>query len=636
MWVDRDARSPEAQSEHLSVRLCSGTRARGQIAPCALQITPRALQHHTRVLCRSRLEACQVTLTRRFLFDLQAGEPFLRTDMVDDDPANDETRRYVEAVAFTKDGTATLEVCPGTYRIVSSRGPEYDLAATVVVGSNESRSVTHLLTRVVEGYSATSGPSFGRSLLATEAIRLGRLVVSLLPEEPEPKGLLALMLLHDARRASRLDPEGALVPLEEQDRAIWDHAQITEGSAVLEAALRAHAPGPYQIQAAVAALHASAATAADTDWKQISLLYRSLLRLRPSDIVLLNAAAALAMATTPQRGLALLRKIEGRGSLASYPLFHAAKGDLLRRAGELERASAALHAALAVTTNAGERSYLERRLRELDLEPARGRAPRGERFRGSARSFPSESRRAGRVGPPASANGETRGSVSRCRSPASRTCDHRAVGLSRPQLVSALGALSTLEPAFARAIAEVGMPAPRIMVPGYATLLRTILGQQVSVASAASVYAKLEAQLGDVSDPARLIAASDDTLRACGLSRQKAGYARSLAALVTRGEVDLSRLPEDDEEAIAQLTKIKGIGRWSAEIYLLFAEARRDVWPAGDLAIQIEVGRLLTLDARPDEKTTRALAERWRPHRGAAAVFAWHHYQSRGRAGAPL
>ena len=131
----------------------------------------------------------------------------------------------------------------------------------------------------------------------------------------------------------------------------------------------------------------------------------------------------------------------------------------------------------------------------------------------------------------------------RCRSPAPRRCDHRPVGLSRPQLVRALGVLSTLEPAFARAIAAVGMPAPRIMVPGYATLLRTILGQQVSVASAASVYAKLEAQLGDVTDPARLIAASDDTLRACGLSRQKAGYARSLAALVTRGEVDLSRLP---------------------------------------------------------------------------------------------
>jgi len=207
------------------------------------------------------------------------------------------------------------------------------------------------------------------------------------------------------------------------------------------------------------------------------------------------------------------------------------------------------------------------------------------------------------------------------------------VGLSRGQLDTALAALSTIEPAFARAIDEVGVPAPRIMVPGYATLLRTILGQQVSVASAASVYTKLEAMLGEVADPARLTAASDETLRACGLSRQKAAYARSLAARVTSGEVDLSRLPKDDEEAIAELVRIKGIGRWSAEIYLLFAEARRDVWPAGDLAVQIEVGRLLGLNARPDEKTTRALAERWRPHRGAAAIFAWHRYQARGRAG---
>ena len=210
------------------------------------------------------------------------------------------------------------------------------------------------------------------------------------------------------------------------------------------------------------------------------------------------------------------------------------------------------------------------------------------------------------------------------------------MGLSRRQLATALSALSAIEPAFARAIAAVGMPAARIMAPGYATLLRTILGQQVSVASAASVYAKLEARLGDVTDPAQLTAASDDTLRACGLSRQKAGYARSLAALVISGEVDLSRLPKDDEEAIVELVKIKGIGRWSAEIYLLFAEGRRDIWPAGDLAVQIEVGRLLDLDGRPDEKTTRALAGRWRPHRGAAAVFAWHHYQARGRAGGPL
>ena len=133
-------------------------------------------------------------------------------------------------------------------------------------------------------------------------------------------------------------------------------------------------------------------------------------------------------------------------------------------------------------------------------------------------------------------------------------------------------------------------------------------------------------------DLERLLAASDEELRAVGQSRQKAGYLRSLAGLVLSGELDLANLPVDDEEAIALLTKVKGIGRWSAEIYLLFAEGRGDVWPAGDLAVQIEVGRLLGLDERPSEKQLRALAEAWRPHRGAAAVLAWHSYNSTGTA----
>ena len=143
----------------------------------------------------------------------------------------------------------------------------------------------------------------------------------------------------------------------------------------------------------------------------------------------------------------------------------------------------------------------------------------------------------------------------------------------------------------------------------------------------------------------RVAAATDEQLRAAGLSRQKAGYARSLADEVTSGRLPLAALPEDDEEAIAALTRVKGIGRWSAEIYLLFAEGRSDIWPAGDLAVQIEVGRILGHDDRPSEKLTRTLAEPWRPHRGAAAVFAWHHYGWRlvqgkvdrlGKDGAPL
>ena len=196
------------------------------------------------------------------------------------------------------------------------------------------------------------------------------------------------------------------------------------------------------------------------------------------------------------------------------------------------------------------------------------------------------------------------------------------------QLRDSLDAIAVLEPGFAAALARVGYPLPRVREPGYETLLRTIVGQQVSVAAAAAVWRKLEAELGEGCAPDQLLSRDFDALRACGLSRQKQGYARSLAELVTGGQIDLHALPEDDEEAIALLTQVKGIGRWSAEIYLLFAEGRPDVWPAGDLAVQIEVGRILGLPERPSERQTRALAERWRPHRGAAAIMAWHHYNT--------
>ena len=189
-------------------------------------------------------------------------------------------------------------------------------------------------------------------------------------------------------------------------------------------------------------------------------------------------------------------------------------------------------------------------------------------------------------------------------------------------------ALASLEPAFAQILDRHGSPEPRVSEPGAHTLLRTIVGQQVSVAAARSMWAKLEAAYGSPPSLERIIAASDEDLRAAGISRQKAGYARSLAELVLSGELDLANLPADDEGAIALLTRIKGIGRWSAEIYLLFAEGRRDVWPAGDLAVQIEIGRLLGLAERPSEKQLRELGEAWRPHRGAAAVLAWHSYNS--------
>jgi DNA-3-methyladenine glycosylase II len=202
------------------------------------------------------------------------------------------------------------------------------------------------------------------------------------------------------------------------------------------------------------------------------------------------------------------------------------------------------------------------------------------------------------------------------------------MGLSAAQLHSALDELAKREPAFAAALARAGYPPPRIRERGYATLLRTIIGQQVSTKAAESVWRKLEGIVGDLTDPANIVSASDEQLREAGLSRQKASYARSLADEVTSGRLDLANLPVDDEEAIAALVRIKGIGRWSAEVYLLFAEGRTDIWPAGDLAVQIEVGRIMGLEARPSEKLTRELAEAWRPHRGAAAIFTWHHYNS--------
>ena len=195
-------------------------------------------------------------------------------------------------------------------------------------------------------------------------------------------------------------------------------------------------------------------------------------------------------------------------------------------------------------------------------------------------------------------------------------------------LKQSLLALAEREKAFAQVLDTHGHPEPRASAPGVETLLRTIVGQQVSVAAARSMWSKLAAKFGEPVNLQKLLDASDAEMREAGMSRQKAGYLRSLAGLVLSGELDLAHLPEDDEEAIAQLTKIKGIGRWSAEIYLLFAEGRHDVWPAGDLAVQIEIGRLMGLEGKPTEKQLRELGEKWRPHRGAAAVLAWHSYNA--------
>jgi len=202
------------------------------------------------------------------------------------------------------------------------------------------------------------------------------------------------------------------------------------------------------------------------------------------------------------------------------------------------------------------------------------------------------------------------------------------VGLTAEQIRTGIDSVAAIEPAFARALAAADYPEPRIRPAGYQTLLRTIVGQQVSVAAAASVWRKLEAELGEEMAPETLLDADFDTLRACGLSRQKQGYARSLCELVVSGDLPLDNLPADDEEAIAELVRIKGIGRWSAEIYLLFAEGRADIWPAGDLAVMAGLHKILDLPERPSEKEARALSQAWRPHRGAIAIFTWHCYNN--------
>jgi RNA polymerase sigma-70 factor, ECF subfamily len=215
-----------------------------------------------------------------------------------------------------------------------------------------------------EGYSASAGADLVRQGLSAEAIRLARVLVRLMPSEPEAGGLLALMLLHDARRLARLDAAGDLVTLEDQDRSRWDSASISEGVAVLEAALRQGQPGPYQIQAAIAACHATAATAESTDWAQIAWLYGQLAEFLPTPVVELNRAVAVGMADGPAAGLVLVEELEASGKLAGYHLLPATRADFLRRLGRLPEARVAYAAALDLVSTDAERRYLNRRLAE--------------------------------------------------------------------------------------------------------------------------------------------------------------------------------------------------------------------------------------------------------------------------------
>jgi RNA polymerase sigma-70 factor, ECF subfamily len=216
-----------------------------------------------------------------------------------------------------------------------------------------------------EGYTATAGDSLLRRELCTEAIRLARILCELMPQEAENLGLHALMLLHDSRRDARVNSQGELVPLEEQDRSLWDHERVKEGLELVERALRLGRIGPYQLQAAIAAVHAEAQTAEQTDWRQIAALYRELARIHASPIVALNHAVAVALSEGLETGLRLIDEVGASGGLQSYHLYHAARADILRRLGRSREAEEAYRRALGLTANAVERRYLRRRLAEL-------------------------------------------------------------------------------------------------------------------------------------------------------------------------------------------------------------------------------------------------------------------------------
>jgi RNA polymerase sigma-70 factor (ECF subfamily) len=278
-----------------------------------------------------------------------------------------------EVCGLTTEEIASAFLTPAptlAQRIVRAKGKIRDARIPYQVpGPSELPGRLDAVLRVVylvfnEGYSASAGASLTRQELSGEAIRLGRLLVELLPE-PEAVGLLALMLLHESRRAARTDAAGDLVLLEEQDRSIWDRRLIEEGTALVQRALSSHRFGPYTIQAAIAAVHAEAAEAAATDWSQIVGLYDALLRESPSPVVELNRAVAVAMRDGPAVGLALVNGILERGDLRDYRLAHATRGELARRVGDRSQARAGFERALALTRQQAERRFLERQLARL-------------------------------------------------------------------------------------------------------------------------------------------------------------------------------------------------------------------------------------------------------------------------------
>ena len=344
-----------------------------------------------RIRRRARFDRTLGELAERL--DAEARQPPDAPSAEDDEGLDDDRLRLVFTCchpALTRDAQIALtlrEVCgltteeiaraflvtPPTVaqRIVRAKGKIRDARIPYQVPSRTDLpdrldSVLHVVYLVfTEGYSPSSGDSLTRHDLSGEAIRLGRLLVELLPE-PEAMGLLALMLLHESRSAARASPGGEVVLLDDQDRSRWNQAQIAEGTALVERAMLSRRIGPYTLQAAIAAVHAEAVTAAATDWRQIAGLYDVLLRAEPSPVVELNRAAAVAMRDGPAAGLALVDAILARGDLADYPLAHSARADLCRRLGRRDEARASYERALSLTRQEPQRRFLERRLGEID------------------------------------------------------------------------------------------------------------------------------------------------------------------------------------------------------------------------------------------------------------------------------